>query len=87
MAKGIITSFNVRAASNGYTLCYTIKTKTPPAAGQTYANTDYKDVDKVFKEGDEASLLTEIKSLLGFIEDGADEEMKDAPVLTKEDKY
>lgn len=89
MAKGIITSFRVEAATNGYTLSYCIKTKMPATAGQTYANTDYKDVSTVFEEGNEAGLMDAIKKLLPKIEDGANEEAgtddeDDYPVLMKD---
>ena len=89
MAKGITTSFRVEAATNGYTLSYCIKTKIPATAGQTYANTDYKDVSTVFEEGNEAGLIEAMKKMLPRIEDDANkeagtEDTDDYPTLKKE---
>ncbi len=89
MAKGIVTSFSVNAATNGYTLSYCIKTKTPASAGQTYGNTDYKDVSQVFESDNVAGLITSIKKLCGVIEDDAkveagDSDADDTPVLSRE---
>ena len=86
MAKGIVTSFRVEAASNGFTLNYTIKTKMPMTAGQTYCNTDYKDVNKVFEEDNIEGLLADIKKLCGVTLAGADENAEDTPVLGIEKK-
>lgn len=87
MAKGIITSFSVQAATNGYTLNYCIKTKQAPAAGQTYCNTDYKDMVEVFAEKDAKLLIDRLSDMLGVIDDGeAKEEAgeEDKPVMSKE---
>lgn len=86
MAKGIVTSFRVEAATNGFTLSYCIKTKLPMTAGQTYANTDYRDVSKVFEEDNIAGLLAEIKSLCGVTLDGADDDAAAGPTLGVEKK-
>lgn len=86
MAKGLITDFRVEAATNGYTLKYCVKTKTP-VAGQTYSNTDYKDVSLVFSATDVDGLLKAIKKLCGVIEDDAEEEAgADNIVFAKEEK-
>lgn len=86
MSKGIVTSFRVEAATNGFTLNYCVKKKMPLQAGQTYANTDYNDVSKVFEEGNIAGLLAEIKSLCGVALEGADSEAEGGPVLGIEKK-
>lgn len=88
MAKGIVTSFSVNAATNGYTLSYCVKTKTLPAAGQTYGNTDYKDVSEVYEADNVLGLLASIKKLCGVIEDDAkkdagDDNDDDYPTLSK----
>lgn len=85
MAKGVITSFRVEAADNGFTLNYCIKTKHAPSAGQTYANTDYKDVTKVFGTTEAKSLLDELSDLLGVVDTDSDESSEeDMPVMAKE---
>lgn len=84
MATKTITDFRVRAATNGFTLCYEVKTKTPPTANQTYGNTEYAPIEKVFSEAETDLLLAEIKTLLGVIEDGADTEAAGAIVMKKE---
>lgn len=89
MSKGTITSFRVEAATNGYSLNYCIKTKVPAAVGQTYSNTDYKDVEEVFMEKDKEELIDRIGQLLGVVRDGEDEEEKevdlpDLPAMSKE---
>jgi hypothetical protein len=86
MAKGIVTNLNIKAATNGFTLSYCVKTKQPLQTGQTYQNTDYKDVDEVFADADKESLLKRIGQMIGVIEAGADEESEgtDVPMLSKE---
>lgn len=85
MAKGLITDFRVEAATNGYTLKYCVKTKTP-VAGQTYSNTDYKDVSLVFSADDVDGLIGAIKKLCGVIEDDAEEEAGSDAIFAKEEK-
>ncbi len=87
MAKGIVTSFNVEAADNGFTLNYCIKTKSPASAGQTYGNTDYKDVKKVFGSTDGKLLLDELTDLLGIVDKDGDEGAVDTPVMSKDSSY
>jgi hypothetical protein len=87
MAKGIITSFRVEAATNGYSLEYCIKTKQPPQPGQTYSNTEYNEKNEVFMEKDKEALMARIGKLIGIVRDGEDEEddMDDMPDFKKEE--
>jgi len=88
MATKTVTDFRVKAATNGFTLCYEVKTKSAPTAGQTYGNTEWTPVEKVFSEAEKDLLLAEVKTLLGIIEDGADKEAAGAEiVMSKDSKY
>lgn len=59
---GVIKSFRVSAADNGYTLNYCEESKAPSEEGRSYSNTIYKDHEKVYT--DPKSLLTDVASIL-----------------------